>query len=254
MKCFFAIIGSNEFTTFWCKVFILCAFVIVSFTNTGLSQTVFSEDWESGIGSWFADNGVWEVGVPTVGPSSTHSGINCAGTVLNGNYPNNANTRLISPSITLPIPSGGETIQLKFWQWFIIENNLDQGVLQISENSGAWETISSVEFDGENLVWTQYVADLTSYAGSSIRLGFYFTSNPGFTFNGWYIDDISIETGVVIFPNPEDFESGVGNWSADNGVWEVGIPTVGPTSTHSGVNCVGTVLDGNYPEIMQTQD
>ena len=78
------------------------------------STVIFSEDFESGQGNWFADNGLWEIGIPTFGPPSAHAGTNCAGTVLDGTYPPNANTRLISPAITLPNPSGGETIQLKF--------------------------------------------------------------------------------------------------------------------------------------------
>ena len=45
----------------------------------------------------------------------------------------------------------------------------------------------------------------------------------------------------------EDFEGGWGDWYPDNGVWEVGEPTAGPGSAHGGLNCVGTVLAGNYP-------
>jgi hypothetical protein len=91
--------------------------LLISFLPAyGQTMIILEQDWEAGIGSWYADNGLWEVGVPTVGPTSTHSGINCAGTVLGGNYPPNANTRLISPSISLPTPTGGEIIQLKFWQ------------------------------------------------------------------------------------------------------------------------------------------
>ena len=213
-------------------------------------ETVFSEDFEGGWGSWSADNGVWDVGIPIVGPPSTHSGAICAGTILDGNYPDYANTILISPPISLPTPSVEETIQLKFWQWFSIENGDDQGFVQISVNSGEWETISSVEIDGGNPAWSQYVADLTSYAGSSIRIGFYITSDNYMTHSGWYIDDVSIETEVVTFPDPEDFESGVGNWSADNGLWEVGEP---PFDPHSGSNCAGTVLDGDYANYANTR-
>jgi hypothetical protein len=126
----------------------------------GLVDFPNPEYFEMGVGNWSADNGLWEIGEPTGGPSA-HSGTNCAGTVLVGNYTSNANTRLISPSITLPSPSVGETIQLKYWQWYNIENGDDQGVLQISVNSGEWQTISSVEFDGGNPAWSQYVADLT---------------------------------------------------------------------------------------------
>ena len=232
-------------------IFIAILFASITYAQT--EETIFFEDFESGWGSWWADNGVWDVGIPTVGPDAAYSPLNCAGTILDGDYPNDANTRLISPNINLPTLTGDEMIQLKYWQWFNIENSDDQGVLQISVNSGAWQTISSPEFDGESMVWTQYVTDLSAYAGSSVRIAFYFTSDWVSTYNGWYIDDVSIETDVVIFPNPEDFELGIGNWSADNGLWEVGIPSSGPANAHSGQNCAGTVLSGNYPNDANTR-
>ena len=117
------------------------------------------EDFELGIGDWSADNGLWEVGTPTTGPMSAHSGQRVAGTVLDGNYHNNANTRLISPSIALGSLSPGEVIQLKFWQWYSLSN--DNGRVQVSVNGGAWQTISDPVFDGANTNWSQYVADLS---------------------------------------------------------------------------------------------
>jgi hypothetical protein len=49
----------------------------------------------------------------------------------------------------------------------------------------------------------------------------------------------------------ENFEQGIGNWSADNGLWEVGTPeapdpTGWPPGCHSGDQCAGTVLNGRY--------
>jgi hypothetical protein len=44
----------------------------------------------------------------------------------------------------------------------------------------------------------------------------------------------------------EDWENGMGVWSATNGVWEVGAPTYG-TSKCRGANCAATNLDGAYP-------
>lgn len=117
------------------KRLITICFMLGLIVNSLVSQTViWSENFEAGWGSWWADNGVWDVGVPTSGPEATHSGIHCAGTILDGNYPNDANTRLISPTISLPAVTGDETISLKFWQWFDIENDDDQIFLQISEN------------------------------------------------------------------------------------------------------------------------
>jgi len=53
----------------------------------------------TGWGGWGADNGVWEIGTPTKGPSASHWGSQCAGTVLSGNYSSDTDSRLISPSV-----------------------------------------------------------------------------------------------------------------------------------------------------------
>jgi hypothetical protein len=245
------------YSNFVRMLFVLPALVLFVPTQAASAvpdrDTVFHDDFESGWGSWWADNGIWDVGEPIVGPPGAHSGQWCAGTILDGNYPDHANTRLISSYITLPTVSGDERIKLKFWQWFNIENGNDQGVVQISVSPGVWETISSPEFDGGGVVWTQYAADLSDYAGETIRLGFYFSSDFSIGYHGWYIDDVSIEVGPPDFPNPEAFELGVGDWCADNGLWEVGEPTAGPPSAHSGENCAGTVLGGGYANHANTR-
>lgn len=51
----------------------------------------------------------------------------------------------------------------------------------------------------------------------------------------------------------EDWAGGIGNWSASNGLWEVGTPSVGPDSCLSPPNCAGTVLTGSYPHSKQTR-
>ena len=99
-----------------------------------------------GIGDWGADNGLWEAGVPTAGPGSVHSGNNCVGTVLNGNYTNHANTRLISPPFT--VHAASQNPRLRFWHWFSIENGDDQGRAQISTDGGtSWTTLQG-EYEG----------------------------------------------------------------------------------------------------------
>ncbi len=202
------------------------------------------EDFELGVGDWSADNGLWQVGTPTVGPSAGHSGTDCAGTVLGGNYSDGANTRLVSPETTLPADrSSNSKILLLFWQWFSLSD--DAGYVQISVDGGSWQTVHGT-VDGDSLEWTQVVVDLTAYAGSTIRLSFYFSSGSFSTDSGWYIDDVSLFFGPVVYPNPENFESGPGFWSATNGLWQIGEPTVGPEDCPSPVNCAGTVLDGNY--------
>ncbi|HFA48719.1 MAG TPA: hypothetical protein ENJ95_06860 [Bacteroidetes bacterium] len=222
----------------------LSSILIIASQCTVSGQTIFFEDFESGIGNWYADNGLWDAGIATVGPQAAHSEENVAGTVLDGNFHHNANTRIISQSISLPSLLSGEKIQLKFWQWFRFSD--DNGRIQISVNGGDWQTISSPVFDGYSTNWTQYVTDLSAYADSTVRIAFYFRSGNYNNDNGWYIDDILVEKKVVPFNNPENFELGVGDCSADNGLWEVGIPTVGPMTAHSGQFVAGTVMDGNF--------
>ena len=80
-------------------------------------ETIFSEDWEDGIGDWSVDNGVWQVGMPTSGPGAAHGGDQCAATTLDGIHPVNQDSRLITPifpQIVLPTVTGMEEIHLRF--------------------------------------------------------------------------------------------------------------------------------------------
>ena len=70
------------------------------------------ETWENGIGSWYSDYSTWEVGVPTSGPNATHGGQNCAATILNGNYTDWVDSKLISPPFT--VPSANQYPRLRF--------------------------------------------------------------------------------------------------------------------------------------------
>ena len=111
----------------------------------------FTGSFESGWGDWSADRGVWEVGTPTAGPDSCHSGSNCAGTVLGGNYPADTDSRLISPSIMLPTVSGDQELHLRFWHWFSY-SSYDAGYVQISvydETTGEWSDWTTI---GNSLV------------------------------------------------------------------------------------------------------
>lgn len=223
--------------------------------DSSSSKVILDNSFESGLGNWSVDNGVWEIGTPTVGPDKCFSGNNCAGTVMDSDYPANSNTRLISPPITLPDLDSGEKLRLKFWNWFLLNESVhgnDQGWVQVSVDGGEWENVFG-PFSGISPVWTQVYVDLSSFAGSNIRIAFYLISNVFYNATGWFLDDVSIVKGKEAFLNPCDFESGVGDWSADNGLWEIGTPSVGPTSCHSGNYCAGTMLNSDYPENSDTR-
>jgi len=84
------------------------------------ANTVFSEDFESWWGDWYADKGVRQVGAPTAAPIACDvgGGTHCAGTVLDGNYPDNTDSQLISTTVTLPAACGPDPLVLRFRHWF----------------------------------------------------------------------------------------------------------------------------------------
>lgn len=229
----------------------------------------FEDGWKDWTADYFGGQAtgfaIWEIGAPTSGPGAAHSGVNCAATVLGGDYFDNRTSRLVGPPIQ--IPAAAENPRLRFWHWWSFSCD-DYGVVQVSTNNGAsWDNLSGSYYADSSGRWSRAWLDLSAYAGLSVRLGFYFySSNNGSSTcgygaydvsDGWYVDDVLVETGA---PAPllaaENFENGIGGWlvefmgglATDGAVWEVGVPCIGPGAAHEGTNCVATVLCGNYPE------
>jgi len=173
--------------------------------------------FENGIGDWYADRGTWEVGVPLSGPGSAYSGENVAGTVLNGNYEENVDSRLISPPFK--VPAASENPRLRFWHWYSFSNS-DLGFVQIKTGNGNWETISPDYTNTGSGVWTYSSIDLSTKADSTVQVAFYFRSRTGGNYpynwvsSGWYIDDIGLFVGDdTITPPapPKDLKATVEN-------------------------------------------
>src|SRR6185295_14910100 len=93
---------------------------------------------------WFADNGTWEIGIPTYGPPPNSSGkrafggSKCAATVLAGNYATGADSRLISPMFV--VPPANENPRLRFWQWYDFVPP-HTGTVEIKEIGGQWQPL-----------------------------------------------------------------------------------------------------------------
>jgi len=205
----------------------------------------FEGDWTQ---NWYVDNGIWEVGVPGSGPSAAYQGIKCAATILNGEYPNDADTRLIR-NTSFIIPDDSESPRLRFWHWFDFDafGGNDWGKVQIKvEGSPNWIDISSLFKNTGSNVWSCSSIDLSGYKGHTVKIAFYFYATDIFCGCGWYIDKVSVITGELVLNNPETWEHGIGDWSVDMGAWEVGTPSVGPNSAHQGLRCAGTALGGEY--------
>jgi hypothetical protein len=160
------------------------------------------ETWESGIRHWYVDFSIWQVGQPspTSGPGSAHSGSNCAATVLDGNYCEPSDTKLISPPFV--VPSADETPALRFWHWYSFSSD-DNGRVQIKVGNGNWTTISNIYTNTSGGIWSHTYFDLSGYADSTVQIAFYFHSHEDWpdpdVSSGWYIDDITIDGCVPVF-------------------------------------------------------
>lgn len=205
-------------------------------------------------GGWYATRGVWQIGPGTHGVEGALSGHFCAGTRLDGNYPRYANSRLVSPILEIPAePFGGE-VWLSFMHWYQFYPEGDYGRVEVLVD-GSWTSISS-DFKEYSGPWTECILDLTPYLGQSIRVGFHIAdavdSSPAEQY-GWFIDDFAVVEGPTIFNNPDSFEGGSRGWAPNNGVWEVGTPTSGPSAARTGEHCWGTSLAGNYPRYASSE-
>ena len=223
-------------------LFSLFAMVAIMVGYSQQKAVLWSEDFEGDwTVNWHVDAGTWEVGAPT--GIKAFNGAKCAATVLAGNYPANANTRLIRHT-SFTIPGADQNPRLRFWHNYSIYGG-DKAFVQIKVGTGEWQTISEMYDQNSSGVWSYPSIDLREYAELTVQLSFYFTSNSDAGISaGWYVDDISIITGPVLFNNPETWESGLGDWSVDRGTWEVGTPT--GLTAYTGTKCAATVLNGNY--------
>jgi len=222
-----------------CFLFLL----MVPITKAEITQEIFNADFETGLGSWQVDNGVWELCLHTTPDDGL--GFFYVNTICDGNYPVNTDSRLISPVIDLTgvTLTGDEEVHLRFWQWFSYGD--DHGYVQISEDNGVtWTNLGSTYYYSSG--WSPRSIDITAYLGKEIRIAFYHISGSYNAYSGWSVDNVDV---VRIDPDapPYTYEDGWGDWSADRGVWNLGTPTAGPSSAHEGTMCAGTVLSGNYP-------
>ena len=157
--------------------------------DTDTEIVLFFEDFENEP-SWFADNGLWAVGENSNAPSATH----VTATNPDGNY-TGIDSRFISPSIVLPLTGANQVLELRFTHWFRI-GGATRGYVQVQESTGPgqwgdWTTLET-GFGGDAATWTGTMRDLSAYAGSTLRLAFFFDYVDGSVNRGWYVDDITI--------------------------------------------------------------
>jgi hypothetical protein len=191
--------------------------------------TFFTADFESDDGGLVPSQG-WAWGSDTT--AGSHSPTKVWGTVLGGNYSNSVQWTLTTPSMALPVADGAE---LRFWQWYAIEDSYDGGNIKIAVDGGAFNLVTPTPNYNDPTItafndtpgftgtagWHEVVVDLTPYAGQSVAIRWTLGSDSSITERGWYLDDVAITAwgGEVAPPLFRDgFE--LGNTSA----WSSSVP------------------------------
>ncbi len=163
------------------------------------SNTVFADDFESGLGAWNTGT-VWGSGfISSSGFSSlTDSPL--------GNYADNQTVNCrISQAINL---NGALNVNLQFYAKYDIALDGDYCLLAYSTNGTTWRSIASFSGIAD---WQQYSYNLNNLSGSSIYLRFTLSSNDSGNSDGIYIDNFKLYS--TSFPSALD---------------DTGLPSVSP--------------------------
>ncbi len=110
-----------------------------------------------------------------------------------GSYANGVDlTMTLTNSINVSV---SPVVSLTFYHRYALENNYDYSMVEVSSNNGnTWQPVA--EYTGTNTTWTQVTLDITRYANRStqMKVRFRVVSDAGTTGDGWYVDDIAINT------------------------------------------------------------
>ncbi len=158
----------------------------------------FSDDMESGEGGWtHAGTGdLWHL-TEHRQHSGTHSWY--CGTEAH-EYLNDMNAVLQSPGFVVP-----EDARLSFWLYFDVTVYGSDGLYVEVWNDGDWETLEFIGSGGAldstlfACDWTRHAYDLDAWApGSTIWVRFRFATDDADTAEGFYLDDVVIETRWLV--------------------------------------------------------
>lgn len=219
--------------------------IIIAEKNNKLTPFPFFENFESGLSNWLASKHLgWDT------TSTSYSSANHSITDSRiGNYPSSSNTTIVlANDIDL---RGTNAPVLSFWQKYYTQGNADYCYVEVSQDGGFnWSELS--KYSGGHTTWSYIQLDLSAFKSSRIRIRFRVRADgPGFEYDGWYLDDISIaekNNKLTPFPFFENFESGLGNWLvSDHLGWDT-TSTTFRSRNHS----ITDSRIGNYPSSSNT--
>ncbi len=181
-------------------------------------SVLFFDDLETGGPGWALGGGgsgnTW-----TLSSARSYSG---ATSYFAVDPPGASDQRLDSPDVMLP--TGVNPLTLQFWNWQLMEDRssgcYDGGEVEIPTDAGAsWTPLPNSlmltdPYDGPtsglggldgwcddlgaaSTVWKKMVVDLDGYAGQTVRFRFRLGSDASVSREGWYIDDVKVQSCTV---------------------------------------------------------
>ena len=174
-------------------------------------QTVWSDDFESGLGTW-AMNKVsgkdW--GLTAALSFSPASSLTDSQPPPDDNYDNNTDSWAIAPVLNLSPYTG---TRLEFKLNGSSEPGFDFLYVQSSTDAFNWTnqdiligtTVFSRISGTSSGAWLSAFVDLGAYDGNgTVYIRFRFTSDGNLVDDGWYVDDVSVTAAENTYPNPQD--------------------------------------------------
>jgi len=182
---------------------------------------IFADEIEHGAGDWIhyvvtaGFNDQWHISTQRNHTALGSSSWKCGDTGL-VEYTGSLDAALESPAMVL-----GDNGRMSLWYWIDAEDSsaypgqaYDGGLIEISVDAGAWTQIFPEEgythtvragaggpfpvgtpiFSGTSIDWAQIHFDLSAYPGEEIRVRFRFGSDNNTGGDGWFIDDLLIES------------------------------------------------------------
>ncbi|AKU92926.1 hypothetical protein [Vulgatibacter incomptus] len=174
------------------------------------AATFLHEGFENCGASGWTFGGEWQCGAPTSGPNAARTGSGCLATNLSGPYATDAS--FATSVATSPVIDLGSATnpRLTFWAWVDTEaaedvvagfnvkirNAGDEGVdlpFDVTPRYDGW-VFSQPVWGGLHgaLGWQRYAVELRDWIGERIQVELGFASDGDWSYDGVYIDDLSI--------------------------------------------------------------
>ncbi|MBF1014179.1 MAG: hypothetical protein HXK78_03135, partial [Lachnospiraceae bacterium] len=224
----------------------------------------YSNDFENGADGFVfgGKTPMWEVGVPTYGPTSAPSGSNVVGTRLKGKYDGLINSLLISPPIDLS--DVNTDVDLSFKDWSELDNYMggfeDTAEVWIGELNSNDSSVEKISYPKEPALinryskrsWEERHIDLSPYKGKKIIVMFALRWS-GYSKRdaaGYYIDDFKLEalSGKAPLPPSKGLsaENFVGSGKVRVNFEKINDPAITKYALYR-----SKTIDGNYEKVKE---